>query len=356
MKKAIIYFVFGKKQKIKSGFFGWSIGILLLVIGTPVPVIKDIARLFFKSEYLKAMQATMWLINRSFLKFGNLSVGFRIGEVLGDEARRVLYESKIIEKSNSEVDKGWLIISGLIENNNHPFWLHEYGTMFSDFSKKMKAQTKKKQTIKSNKKTISQTDALTALKDLDRIFKSLDQEYFLVSGTFLGLIRENGFLKHDYDLDIGCFENEFDFERFIDLVNKRDDFFIKELCYYVEEKKVGNEIEINVSKYPLTIKLLHRTYISMDVFVHYEENENIIHGTGIHLWKNKCFGLAKYPFYDMTVLGPDDSDSYLTENYGNWRKEKKDFDCDTGTPNLIFPETPQAYLYLSEHFSTSEKV
>ena len=37
----------------------------------------------------------------------------------------------------------------------------------------------------------------------------------------------------------------------------------------------------------------------------------------------------------VPVLGPADADRYLTENYGDWRTPVTQFNCTTGTPNLV---------------------
>ena len=39
------------------------------------------------------------------------------------------------------------------------------------------------------------------------------------------------------------------------------------------------------------------------------------------------------------VLGPADADRYLTENYGDWRTPVTEFNCTTGTPNLVISRT-----------------
>ena len=37
--------------------------------------------------------------------------------------------------------------------------------------------------------------------------------------------------------------------------------------------------------------------------------------------------------------GPADADRYLTENYGDWRTPVTEFNCTTGTPNLVISRT-----------------
>ena len=46
-------------------------------------------------------------------------------------------------------------------------------------------------------------DARTALADLAAALPVDEWRWYVISGTFLGLVREGGFLAHDYDIDVG---------------------------------------------------------------------------------------------------------------------------------------------------------
>src|SRR5690606_8053289 len=67
------------------------------------------------------------------------------------------------------------------------------------------------------------------------------------------------------------------------------------------------------------------------------EGETCWHGSAINRWNNSAFALKPYDFRGHTVLGPEDFDRYLTENYGNWRVPVTDFHSTdgSGTPNLV---------------------
>ncbi len=341
--------IFNKKTKLKAWFLAISTAMVLLLIRSPWPVIKDITQLFLNRDFLRALQSTLWLVNRSFLKINELGLNFRIGEVLSEESCRCLYDSRFVKNSDKEsIDKAWLVLAGLMHKPDNVFWQQQYPIFFTGYREKIKIFSTKKPLVKSVKRSVSETDAIKALDDLSALFKNQQAGFFLVSGTFLGLIREQKFLGHDYDIDIGCFAQQFDFNLFMKTLEHNEHFYVKELCYYLSD----NADSIKVSEYPYTIKLLHHSYISIDVFIHYREGNQCIHGTGIHLWSNEVFELQSYSFYGRQCLGARDYDKYLSENYGDWRTEKKNFDCDTGTPNLIFPETPQAYLYLLEHYDS----
>jgi len=46
-------------------------------------------------------------------------------------------------------------------------------------------------------------DARTALHDLAEALPVQQWRWYVISGTFLGIVREGGFLAHDYDVDVG---------------------------------------------------------------------------------------------------------------------------------------------------------
>jgi len=58
-----------------------------------------------------------------------------------------------------------------------------------------------------------------------------EMRWFLISGTFLGLIRENGFLAHDYDIDLGVFDDDIDIPTAIAAINASDQFVLKKYDY-----------------------------------------------------------------------------------------------------------------------------
>ena len=49
----------------------------------------------------------------------------------------------------------------------------------------------------------------TALESMRKILNKNNQDFFLACGTLLGCIRNNSFIPHDQDIDIGIFANNF---------------------------------------------------------------------------------------------------------------------------------------------------
>ena len=155
-----------------------------------------------------------------------------------------------------------------------------------------------------------------ALKDLRRIFISNNIDFFLISGTLLGCIRNNQLLGHDKDIDVGIWE-ECDRSKIIKAISTSG-------CF-----------EFHAFRSEHVIRVKHVSGISVDIFYHYRESDNYWHG-GVKLkWNNSPFKLKEHQFLGVTFKIPENYELYLTENYGEWRIEKKEFDSAFGTPNGI---------------------
>lgn len=157
--------------------------------------------------------------------------------------------------------------------------------------------------------------------------------WYIISGTFLGLHREKGFLKHNIDIDIGInFEDIKDINQFIKDLGKLPDISIKNIINMPKINIKANEITYD-DRLGI-IKLVDVTGIQIDVFIHYKQGNKIIHGSKIHQWENSIFGLKTDILEGVEVYCPDNPEIYLSENYGDWKTPVKEFSCSTGTPNL----------------------
>ena len=158
--------------------------------------------------------------------------------------------------------------------------------------------------------------------------------WYVVSGTFLGLIREGGFLAHDYDIDLGIDGDRVELCEITQRFRKSNEFVIKKVDSHIEVR-FDHAGTPSVSVLPSLVKLVHRTGIGVDLFLHYRDGNVVWHGSVIHRWDNHPFQLSEYMLEGARVFGPSDPDRYLTENYGGWKTPIKEFDCTTGTPNLV---------------------
>lgn len=197
-------------------------------------------------------------------------------------------------------------------------------------------------------------NAKTTLADFGKLFPTDQLRWFLISGTFLGLIRENGFLAHDYDIDLGVFEDEIDIAATIKTIMASETFVLKKYDHHKSTLFQPKTPSIDPDV-PYILKLVHVTGIHIDLFIHYHDTRTDPaidwHGSSLHRWENSAFDLIPYPFYNMTVLGPADANRYLTENYGDWRTPVTEFNCTTDTPNLALVPHPIAIVIFLKRYA-----
>lgn len=182
--------------------------------------------------------------------------------------------------------------------------------------------------IRPKKAFFSSKLASKALLDFKEIFDRNEIEFFLVSGTLLGCVRDGKILPHDKDLDVGIWETAP-----LDLVKT---IIRTSGCFEIMPKKIDDQIKI---------KHLNGSFI--DIFVHYTENDKIWHATSKLRWSNSFFSLKRHNFLDEDFLIPKDSDGYLIENYGlDWMIPKVSFDSTFDTPNAIAVNHKEIITYL----------
>lgn len=179
----------------------------------------------------------------------------------------------------------------------------------------------------------SLNDARVALTSLQKILPIDVYPWYVISGTFLGLHRENGFLQHDYDIDVGINIEDVNVYDMIEKLKSTADFAVKKVDHHLEVERGDGQLSVLRKRIAL-VKLVHASGINVDIFIHYLEDGVIWHGSSIHRWENTPYELEKRELDGMAVLAPKQADLYLTENYGEWRVPVKSFDCTLSTPNL----------------------
>ncbi len=150
---------------------------------------------------------------------------------------------------------------------------------------------------------------------------------FLVSGTLLGVIRNGTLLEHDYDLDMGLLPGDGTVEQVASLVEPLTSHVS------VEEHRVWGT---------------HHLGVDYDVFLHYEDRGRYYHATRTHAWWNSPFGLVEHEVRGRRFWVPDDVETYLAENYGDWRTPTAFYHKSFDTPNREYCDTADALLYLYE--------
>lgn len=150
------------------------------------------------------------------------------------------------------------------------------------------------------------------LLDMKKILNENDQEFFLVYGTLLGQHRENQFIEHDNDIDIGIFSNKFNPDIKNKIVNSKKFTFLHDFG------KLEDSYECTFT---------HINGISIDIFIHYLIKENHYYApsftgicdskkTGYCKWSHHINGLKKIKFMGEEYNIPINTAAYLEEIYG----------------------------------------
>lgn len=160
--------------------------------------------------------------------------------------------------------------------------------------------------------------AKNALLDLHDTLTKKNINFFLVSGTLLGCIRNNNLISYDNDIDIGVMNN----------INYHD---------LLASVLSSGHYELLATNFKTIIKVKHLNGIKIDIFIHAIKNGKIWHsGLKKLYWVNTMFALKKIVFLDRYFLIPDDYELYLSENYGaDWKVPRKNFNSIIDTPNLV---------------------
>lgn len=183
----------------------------------------------------------------------------------------------------------------------------------------------------------SQGRAETALSDLRSALESASIEMFLISGTLLGCIREGRLLGHDKDIDVGVWENV-------------------ESSALAAALRACGKFQFIASRSPHIVRVRHLNGIPLDLFRHYREPHDCWHASSKIVWHNSPFALTEARFLGERYLVPADHDTYLRENYGDWRTPKTDFDSAFDTPNAELVQKDELIVHCLKmiHSSAAE--
>lgn len=177
----------------------------------------------------------------------------------------------------------------------------------------------------------SRRKAEQALLDIKTLLENNNIEFFLVSGTLLGCIREGRILSHDKDVDIGIWNNN--------KINVLLSLLRTSGLFYVQAAR---------SEHVIRVKHVNGTAI--DVFIHYREPNDYWHGGVKIKWSNTPFKLISYPFIGTQFNIPENYSLYLYENYGNWQLPQKNFNSSTDTNNARVLNASEVKVHsLKEH-------
>ena len=159
------------------------------------------------------------------------------------------------------------------------------------------------------------------LNDMRMVLHKNNTDFFLCWGTLLGQYRENKFIEHDHDIDIGILYNNFDIS-------------LKDIIIESGLFKFRHEFGELDKSYECTF-IHKKTNISIDIFIFYHIKKDLYY-TSTHTGKcNKTkYGFCKWGrhlkgFKEIDFIGnkykvPKNTEDYLEESYGkDWRIPKK---------------------------------
>ncbi|MFN3255097.1 MAG: hypothetical protein ACE37B_05340 [Ilumatobacter sp.] len=147
---------------------------------------------------------------------------------------------------------------------------------------------------------------------------------FLMSGSLLGVIRDGGFMAHDYDVDLG-------------LVPGTDRDQVLAALHSIPDA----EVEWIPGRFVIRLE-----GVVADLFTHEERDGLWWHSTLVHDWWNTPFGLQREAATGCDFWIPDDPERYLVENYGDWSRPVPFYEISFDTPNRVYRRGPDALRFL----------
>ena len=172
------------------------------------------------------------------------------------------------------------------------------------------------------------------LKEVNSIFKENDCSFWLAYGTLLGYVREDGFIQHTNDIDIGVFFKDFNKNIIYDMIQD------------------GWEL-IHIIGYPFDSMLIswRKRGERMDMHFFYDANDSQVYTSNLGMiftkkntplfikrydYYHKKFDLKSVSFLDTPFFVPENPEFYLEEIYGsNWRMPIEKWDYTSDPVNIV---------------------
>lgn len=162
---------------------------------------------------------------------------------------------------------------------------------------------------------------------------------FLMWGTLLGSIRDNGFIARDTDIDIGILSSDY----------SRKDALIAAMVHR------GYQLAFDV---PYKFRFMRKDRLHLDVDVlHRIGEEAICSKVADDEWRGARFPLRHFTRLephrfggDLDVLVPDDAETLLAFIYGSWRVPNPSYSSKTPRNEYVFRDggASPPFLEISE--------
>lgn len=178
--------------------------------------------------------------------------------------------------------------------------------------------------------------AFENLRDTTQLLNLSNLNYFLIDGTLLGIIRENNFIGHDTDIDLGVYMEEWDLDIFCKFVYK---MMYAGFILYHSFGVFGKHFEA----------AFYRNGIKIDLFFYYKVGDKIRFNAFLNGGRTLPNDILTYEYdaYNFDRLGFVDFNGYnfrvpsnplevLEAKYGvDWRVPNKKWNWATSPKNLI---------------------
>jgi len=192
--------------------------------------------------------------------------------------------------------------------------------------------------IKANKRFL--VNAYDVLKVLSDVFIELDIQWWLEYGTLLGAIRDNDFISHDIDIDLGLLLEDYSFE--IEKVFLKYGF-VKKRVFLIDNGVYGREETYSYNGVDVDLFYFKQ---SGDKLIGYGFKPaegmtpaNTIKTIGGLLVREITFpynGFKSYIFKDIKVFIPSNAQEHLSAFYGEWREQNKKWNPYTMAKNVKY--------------------
>jgi hypothetical protein len=203
------------------------------------------------------------------------------------------------------------------------------------------------------KPQIDAQNALGVMQTLERIASESGARMYWISGTLLGLERLGQPLPHDNDMDAGIDLDDPHYRDFIRALWASEEVVRIAPQYISLKTRIQNPdlhgIPGGIIRYKSHVRnpdAPDKPPVKTDIFVHYRYCGGSMHGSRNTLWWNSPFRVVQKSYGQGSFAVPEDAHRHLTENYGDYRKEVKDFENCIDCPNAmhIFSWTSLGYL------------
>lgn len=155
---------------------------------------------------------------------------------------------------------------------------------------------------------VFRAQAVDNLDTARRILDDLKIPYFLSNGTLLGCIRDGDLIKHDTDVDLGVFCEDIRGKE--DLLRQK--FLDKGFHVFGEYGTIEDGFEFS-------FKRINK----LDIFIYYKEGDkrtmSVYTSNGRLKYVYDDFHTIPYTFLGEPVYVPDNYESYLIAQYGDWK-------------------------------------